>query len=65
MLPPCAIEIVSPSAGLPFTRMVAAGGSTVPRLTVAMSPNLTRWPPAEIGIARNASTPSTELPGRT
>ena len=65
ILPPCAMETASARAGLPLTRIVAAGGSTVPRLTVAISPSFSRRPPAETGIARSASTPSTPAPVRT
>ena len=56
MLPSLVIEMPSISTGWPLWRMVYVGGSSKPRLTVAMSPSLMVRPPAAIGTWRMSST---------
>ena len=58
MLAPRAITTPTPSAGLPSWRISWSGGSTVPRVTAAMSPRRKVRPPASTGVSATAATPS-------
>ena len=57
MFAPSCMETPSPSAGLPSWRTRKVGGSSYPRLTVAMSPRRKLWPSAWTGTAAMAATP--------
>jgi hypothetical protein len=58
MSPPLVIDTPRPSASCPWKRKRGAGGSTKPRLTLAMSPIRSSRPPARMVVARIASTVS-------
>ncbi len=57
MLPPSCIDTPRPSAGRPPSRTRKLGGSSKPRLTVAMSPRRNTRPFTCTGTAAIASAP--------